>query len=277
MTEPRLTALIIARDEEAQLSACLDALAWADEAVVVVDAASGDATEAIARARADRVLVRDFDDFASQRNAALALATGEWVFAVDADERATPALANEVRSRVADPSSPCVGYRVPIRSTVFGRPFRGSGTQRDRPLRLFRRDAGRWVGAVHETVAIDGPIGRLRHHLTHQTHESLSIYLDKLNAYTTLEAHRLYEAGVRPRLFDQTLRPLWTFLKLYFGRLGFLDGPEGFAFCALSAVSVGVRNGKLRELARHGRKPVESIAPAAPGPPCAAVGAGCER
>jgi glycosyltransferase involved in cell wall biosynthesis len=249
MPDPRVSALVLARDEAHNLPDCLAALAWADERVVVVDAASRDDTEAIARRDADRVLVRPFDDFASQRNAALDLAEGDWVFAVDADERATPALAAEVRRLTAD--TPHAGFRVPIRSVILGRPFAYSGTQHDRPLRLFRRDSGRWVGAVHETVALRGTAGTLENPLKHRTIPDMKTFMNKIDIYTTLEALRFREQGRRCRLSDLTLRPAWTFAKLYLGKQGFRDGLEGFVFCALSGVSVGVRHWKHRELLRR--------------------------
>jgi len=250
--EPRISALILARDEAANLAGCLDSIGWADEIVVVVDRRGKDRTEAIARRRADVVEVRPFDDFAAQRNAALALATGDWVFAVDADERASPALAAEVRDAIQG-ASPHAGYRVPIRSEILGRPFAHSGTQFDLPLRLFRRDSGRWVGAVHETVELLGSVGDLRHALQHRTLPDMRTFLRKMNKYTTLEARAFHREGRRPRLFDLTLRPIWTFAKLYLAKGGFRDGVEGFVFCAMSGVSVGVRHWKHRELTRAGR------------------------
>lgn len=246
MAEPRLSALVLARDEAENLPGCLAALAWADERVVVVDAASRDASEALARRLADRVLVRPFEDFASQRNAALELATGDWVLAVDADERATPELAEEVRAAIA--SGARDGYRVPIRSVVLGRAFRFSGTQHDRPLRLFRRGHGRWVGAVHETVDLRGSAGALRHALRHRTLPDMRTFLAKIDRYTSLEARRLAADGCPARASDLALRPVWTFAKLYLGKQGFRDGWEGFLFCALSGVSVAVRGWKHREL-----------------------------
>jgi glycosyltransferase involved in cell wall biosynthesis len=227
---------------------------------VVVDEASRDETLAIARHGADVVTVRHFDNFAGQRNAALDLASGDWVFAIDADERATPELAAEIRRAVARPSggdsavwSPS-GYRVPIRSVILGRPFGFSGTQHDRPLRLFRRSAGRWVGAVHETVDLKGTAGVLRRPLLHSTIPDMGTFLRKINEYTTLEAIGFERAGRGPRVGDLTLRPVWTFLKLYFAKQGFRDGPEGFAFCALSGVSVAVRHWKQRERLRAGAR-----------------------
>ncbi|WP_435010673.1 glycosyltransferase family 2 protein [Tundrisphaera lichenicola] len=250
---PRISALIVARDEAENLPGCLASLDWADETVVVVDAASVDRTEAVARSLASKVLVRDFDDFAHQRNAGLALASGDWVFAVDADERATPGLAAEIRDAIQAPDSGPVGYRVPIRSIVLGRPFRFSGTQHDLPLRLFRRDRGRWVGTVHETVDLQGAAGQLYAHLTHRTIPDMHTFLRKIDHYTTLEALKFHREGRPHRLVDLTLRPVWTFAKLYLGKQGFRDGLEGLAFCALSGLSVAVRHWKHRELIQSGR------------------------
>jgi glycosyltransferase involved in cell wall biosynthesis len=250
---PTVSALILARDEAHNLPACLASLAWCDERVVVVDASSRDATEAIARSLADCVIVREFDDFAAQRNAALAAASGDWVFAVDADERSSPAQAEEVREAIG--SGRHAGLRVPISSVVLGRAFRFSGTQHDRPLRLFRRDSGRWVGAVHETVDLVGEAGELKHALAHRTIPDMKTFLEKIDRYTTLEARRLADEGVRPRFGDLSLRPIWTFAKLYLGKQGFRDGLEGLMFCGLSGVSAAVRSWKLREIAREGGAP----------------------
>jgi glycosyltransferase involved in cell wall biosynthesis len=256
MAEPRISALILARDEAANLPGCLASVAWADETVVIVDRASRDQTLALARRLADVVAVRRFDDFASQRNAALERASGDWVFAIDADERATPALAAEVCQVVSRPvSEPGAGilprgYRVPIRSVILGRPFAFSGTQHDRPLRLFRRDAGHWVGAVHETVALQGSAGLLRSPLEHRTIPDMQTFLRKLNEYTTLEALRFEREGRSHRALDLTVRPVWTFLKLYLGKQGFRDGLEGLVFCGMSGLSVAVRHWKHRERLR---------------------------
>ncbi len=250
MPEPRLAILVVARNEEKNLAGCLESGRFADERIVVVDASSTDATLELARRLADKVLIREFDNFANQRNAALALASADWVLSIDADERVTPELAVEIRRRLADTSNPYIGFRVPIRSEILGRPFGYSGTQQDLPLRLFRRDRGRWTGLVHETVAIAGPIGRMEPFLEHRTLPSIRVFLGKIDHYTTLEASDLHQSGRRFRASDLTLRPIWTFLKLYLGKQGFRDGLEGLMFCGLSAVSVAVRSWKLRELGR---------------------------
>jgi glycosyltransferase involved in cell wall biosynthesis len=253
MADARVSVLILAKNEAQNLPQCLETVRWADEVIVVVDRASRDETQAIAQRGADLVALRTFDDFANQRNAALALASGDWVFAVDADERATPELAAEVRRVTSDPRQRHGGFRVPIRSVILGRPFRYSGTQSDRPLRLFRRGAGRWVGAVHETVALSGSVGLLRNALQHRTIPDMQTFLRKLNEYTTLEAIRFEQERRVFRATDLAVRPAWTFLKLYVGKLGFRDGLEGLAFCTLSGLSVAVRHWKHRELIRSRR------------------------
>lgn len=254
LRRPRVSALILAKDEAENLPSCLETVAWSDEVIVVVDRASRDGTEAIAKRGADLVAIRTFDDFANQRNAALELASGDWVFAIDADERASPELASEIRRVISDPSHGHVGFRVPIRSMVLGRRFRYSGTQHDRPLRLFKRGHGRWTGTVHETVTLDGPPPPLLENaLQHRTIPDMQTFLRKINDYTTLEALKFHREGRRFRAIDLLVRPAWTFLKLYLGKRGFLDGLEGLAFCSLSGLSVAVRGFKHRELSRARR------------------------
>jgi glycosyltransferase involved in cell wall biosynthesis len=253
MPEPRVSVLVVAKNEAHNLAECLRAASWADERGVVVDEASRDATREIAQSMADVVIVRPFDDFAHQRNTALAAATGDWVLSIDADERATPELEREVRRVIADPANPCRGFRVPIRSVILGRPFGYSGTQHDLPLRLFRRDCGRWVGLVHETVELLGQSGTLESALGHYTLPNVQVFLGKLDQYTTLEARSALGLRRPFKTSDLTLRPLWTFLKLYIFKQGFRDGVEGFMFCALSGLSVAVKAWKVRELLGEGR------------------------
>jgi hypothetical protein len=251
MSPPTLTALVVAKNEARELPGCLAALRWASQIIVVVDATSVDATESIARRLADLAIVRRFDDFASQRNAGLAHATGDWILSVDADERVTPELRTEIERSISHAQN-TVAYRVPIRSNLFGHTFRYSGTQNDRPVRLFRREAGRWIGRVHETIELKGHVDTLSHYLTHTTHETIQEFLIKMNLYTDLEALQLYQSGTRPRWTDLTLTPLWTFARVYLKHQGFRDGAAGFLFCVLSAISTMVRGWKLRELySRH--------------------------
>jgi len=248
MPDPRISALVVARNEAANLPGCLASVSFAHERVVVVDPSSEDDTLEVARRLADVVIVRPFDDFASQRNAGRVAASGDWLLSIDADERATPELSDEIRRAVAEADDATAGYRIPIRSEILGRPFGYSGTQQDLPLRLFRRDRGEWTGRVHETVKLDGEARRLLSPLEHRTIPDVRVFLRKIDQYTSLEARDLYRDGARFRARDLTLRPAWLFLKLYLYKQGFRDGLEGLMFCALSGVSAAVRTWKLREL-----------------------------
>jgi len=231
---PTITAAIIAQDEARNLAELLPRLAWADE-MLVVDGGSADGTGEVARSHGARVSVRPFDTFARQRNHALALAGGDWVLSIDADERPTPPLAAEIRRQIA--STRHAGFRIPIRSSIFGRPFRASGTQDDCPLRLARRDRARWTGEVHERLRVAGSVGRLRARLEHETLPDLHAFLAKMHRYTMLEARGRVAAGRALRWGDAWIAPAREVFRRLVWKRGFLDGPEGWAFCLLSGLS----------------------------------------
>jgi glycosyltransferase involved in cell wall biosynthesis len=244
---PTITAAIIAQDEAQNLRKLLPQLAWVDE-IVVVDGGSTDGTVAVARSHGARVLCRRFDSFARQRNHALRAATGRWVFSIDADERPTPPLVAEIRRRIA--SGREAGFRVPIRSCIFGRRFRGSGTQDDRPIRLVLRGAACWVGDVHERLHVAGRVGQLRSWLRHETIPDLHAFLSKVHRYTLLEARARVEAGRAPRRCDAWWAPAREVFRRLVWKRGFVDGPEGWAFCVLSGLSEWVLAERHRRLWR---------------------------
>ena len=234
MTQQRITTIVLALNEADNLRSLLPQLRWADE-TLVVDGGSTDESVTIAESFGARTICRPFDDFASQRNAALSAASGDWVLYVDADERPSSRLAEEIRRRIG--VGGCRGYRVPIRSTIFGRRFRFSGTQDDAPLRLVARTAGVWSGAVHEQFSAEGAIGLLDSHLEHFTLPTVPAFLGKMQRYTTLAAEARVRDGCMPRAADVWLRPLLELFRRLIWKHGWLDGPEGWAFCGLSALS----------------------------------------
>ena len=235
---PTLAAAIITLNEARHLSLLLASLHWVDE-IVVVDGGSHDETVELANRWGCRTAVRPFDCFARQRNHALSLVKSEWVLSVDADERATSNLAREVRQRLNN--SRANGYRVPIRSRIFGRRFRFSGTQDDLPVRLFRRAAAHWVGDVHELLRVDGHIAKLDAWLEHETLPDLSTFLSQMRRYTALEAQARVVAGRVPCRHDMWINPAREWFRRLIWKHGWLDGPEGWAFCALSGLSEWVQ------------------------------------
>lgn len=253
MTTIPVSVAMIVRDEAPRLARLLPALSWAAQ-VVVLDGGSADATRDVARAHGAHVYEHPFDNFAAQRNRALDLAQFEWVLSLDADEQPTRALVAELARLVRDERE--AAYRVPIRSRIFGRQFRFSGTQDDRPVRLFRRTQARWHGAVHERLIVAGRIGQTRGHLEHDTLPDVSAFLAKMHRYTALAVERRAVADRFPRRGEATLAAVREIVRRGVFKLGMLDGPAGWLFCLLSGLSAFVEVDRLRQRMLHSALPL---------------------
>lgn len=251
MNVPFLSVAMITLNEERHLPALFRRLQFADE-IVVVDGGSLDATRRIAAAAGARVMSQPFDTFAAQRNRAIDACRGQWVLSIDADERPTERAIAEIIQRTREEHFDA--FQVPIRSRIFGRPFRYCGTQDDRPVRLFRRGQARWIGDVHEVLRVDGPVGLLRHGLEHETLPDLAEFLRKMDRYTSLAAADRVAAGRRPRRRDAWLAPWLEIGRRLIWKRGLLDGPQGWAFCLLSGLSQWVLADKHRRLWRESTK-----------------------
>jgi glycosyltransferase involved in cell wall biosynthesis len=230
-----LSVIVITKNEEACIDACLASVAWADE-VIVVDSYSTDKTVELCRKYTDKVhLSADWPGFGRQKNRALALAAGDWVLSLDADERVTPELRREIEAAMESPAGRAA-FAVPRRSSYCVRQMRHGGWWPDYVVRLVRRGRGRFSDdPVHERLVVDGPVGRLRSPLIHEAFGSLEEVLETMNRYSTAGAARMYERGRRTTLAGAILHGLWSFFHTYVLRAGFLDGREGF----LLAVSNG--------------------------------------
>jgi glycosyltransferase involved in cell wall biosynthesis len=244
-SRPTLSVIIIAQDEERNLPGLLATLTWPDE-IVLVDGGSTDATAAIARSFGARVHTRPFDDFCRQQNHALSLARGDWVLSLDADERPTLAMVAEIGRRL--PRCRENAFRARIRSSIFGRRMRFSGTQDDRQVRLVRRECAHWAGEVHEKLECRGPIGQLRHWLDHDPLPDLAAFLTKMHRYTTLAACGRLSEGLLPRRRDAWISTVREIFRRLIWKQGILDGPEGWAFCLLSGLSEWVLADTHRKL-----------------------------
>jgi len=245
----RLSVIVITRNEALNLRACLESVAWADE-IVVVDAQSEDATVRIAREFTDKVYEVEWQGYSEAKNYALDRATGDWVLWLDADERVPEELAGEIRAAISSPSG-VKGYRIPRKAYFLGRWIRHGGWYPGSVLRLFARGAGRFNGAlVHESLALRGRTGELKHPLLHFTDPTLTHYWEKLNRYTSLGAQELLRQGRSFRLRDLVLRPAFFFLRMYVLRFGFLDGIYGLMIAMLSACHVFFKYAKLWEMSR---------------------------
>jgi glycosyltransferase involved in cell wall biosynthesis len=230
---PRLSAIIITKDEAANIADCLDSLAFCDERIVV-DAGSSDGTLMIAREKGARVAAHGWKGFGPQKNFALSLAQGDWVLSVDADERVTPELAAAINAAIA--SDAADGYDIPRRSSFCGRMMRHSGWFPDRVLRLFRRDKGRFSDdLVHERVICDGKVARLNEPLLHYPVVRIEDAIRRMDSYSTLGAERIAASNRRVSFFTGIAHGAFTFLRVYVLRLGFLDGAAGFLLAVNNA------------------------------------------
>lgn len=247
MPRAPVSVCIITRDEEENLPACLESVAWADE-VVVVDSRSTDRTREIAAAAGARVLERDFPGHIEQKNFAVGEASHDWVLCLDADERLTPELRASVERALADPGDRA-GFACARLTFHGGRPIRHGGWYPDRKLRLFDRRRGRWGGRnPHDRVEVDGPVGRLEGDLLHHSYRSLSDHLRQIDFFTTIAAREKRARGRRFRLHDLVLRPPFKFLRMYLLKAGFLDGVPGLVVAVTGAYYVFLKYAKLREL-----------------------------
>jgi glycosyltransferase involved in cell wall biosynthesis len=234
-----LTAAVIALDEERMLPDCLDSVVFADERLVLVDAATVDRTREVARQRGARVEERAFDTFAAQRDAAILLAHTDWVLFVDADERVTPALRAEILGTIKD--AQCSGYWIPRHNYLMGRVIRHAGWYPDYQLRLLRPDRAHMDPGrpVHEVALIAGPVGHLREPLIHLNYRTLREFVRKQERYCGLEAQRWLATYGRPRqraLLGQPLREFW---RRYVRLQGYREGLLGLLLCALLAYYAG--------------------------------------
>lgn len=245
-----LTAVVCVRDEEAMLPACLARLAFADEIVVVVDDRTADASKLIAESAGAKVLVERFNGFASLKNKGMDSATSEWILVVDADERVSASLAEEIRA--LDPERR-VGFSVPIVNYFYGRQMKFGGWQ-ETPIRLLRRDAARYEGDLHETPRFrsqTAETGSLASPLHHFSHRSVLDNLHKTATFGDVQARELFARGA-PQVTTRSL--YWTVLREVLYRLvfkrGWRDGTPGVIeslYQPLSLLSVKARLWELQQ------------------------------
>jgi glycosyltransferase involved in cell wall biosynthesis len=226
-----LSVVLITLNEEANLSRTLQSVNWAQE-IVVVDSGSTDGTLEIARRAGARVFEEPWKGFATQKNSAIAHATGEWILSLDADEEVSAELALEIEA-LLDVEPRFSAYRIPRLNHFLGKPLRHGGYWPDPKLRLFRRGSTRFAQRpVHETIEATGSVGTLKNPLIHHCYPTLEEYIEHMNRYSSEGAQLLANKGRGSRslaawICNAFLNPAATFVYNYVFRLGFLDGREG--------------------------------------------------
>ncbi len=243
-----LSAVLIARDEEADIGRALEAVRFADE-ILVVDSGSTDATVDICRAAGARVLQHPFEGYGPQKRWAVEQARHDWVLCIDADEVPTPELADAVRALMAgDPPFPA--YRLTFHTVFMGRALSRGAAGRRGHVRLFDRRRARWTEArVHETVEVDGPVGSLPGIIHHHNVRDLSDAVAKLDLYSRMGAEELARRGRRPRGTAALLALApYHFLRHWLLAGNVLNGLPGFAWAFMLTATSVMKHLKLREL-----------------------------
>jgi glycosyltransferase involved in cell wall biosynthesis len=253
MTQPNtrqpLSAVVITLNCAAQLGACLDSVAFADE-VLVVDSGSSDGTVELAQARGARVLHQDWLGFGPQKQYAAERAHHDWILAIDSDERVTPELRASIEQALVAPDFRA--YQFPRCNRFMGRYLRHGEGYPDLGVRLFDRRHARWSDdAVHERVINIAAVGRLGGDLLHESAESLEAYLAKQNRYTTLAAETMLREGRRASPARLFFSPVVRFVKFYLLRKGFLDGVPGLVHTLIGCQNSFVKYAKALDLARR--------------------------
>ena len=245
-----ISVIIRTYNEERNIRDCLESVAWADE-IVVVDSASTDATVKIAREYTDRIIIQPWLGYIAQSQFATDHTANQWVLSLDADERISPELRDEVLSLDLS-STEHAAFAMPRRHFFMRQWINHSAWYPDYKIRLFRKDRCAWGGyAPHDVLKVRGTIKKMRHDIHHYIYRDLAHFAATKNQYSTLTAEDHFKNGRKARVIDFTLRPLYAFLYRYLIRLGIADGIAGFTISVMEAHAVFMKYVKLYELERR--------------------------
>ncbi len=246
----RISAIVRTYNEEQNIQDCLASLTWADE-IIIVDAFSTDRTVALARAFTDRVISQEWLGHVGQSQFATDATRNLWVFSLDADERVSPELRDEILALDLE-QTPHDAYDVPRRHFFLQRWINHSGWYPDRNIRLFRKDRCRWGGyEPHDKIQVPGSLCHLRHDIYHYIYRDMGHYAETKNRYATRTARDHFRTGRRATLLHFTLRPLYTFFDRYLIRGGILDGAAGYIIAVMEAYGVFLKYLRLYEMQRN--------------------------
>ena len=240
----KISVVVITKDEEKNISDCLKSIEWADE-IIVVDSESTDKTVELAKQFTGRIFIRKWEGYVHQKKYALSLARNEWILSLDADERITPELKDEILKLAPGEFS---GFRIRRKNFLLKKEITSCGWERDYQLRLLKRDkAGLSDRLVHEKFIVDGQLDTLKNPMLHYTFSSFSDYLEKINYYTSLKAQELFRKKKRVEAWTIFSHTVSAFFAFFFFKRGFKDGVYGMIISLLHSVSTMMNYIKLWE------------------------------
>jgi glycosyltransferase involved in cell wall biosynthesis len=243
---PGLSVIVSTYNEENNIRECLESVKWADE-IIVIDSNSKDRTVEIAKKFTDKVFISETKSFSEKKNYGIDKASCEWILWIDADERVPDSLKKEIRQIISTTANDTPVFKIGRKSFFINRFIKHCGWHPDYGIRLFKKSTGIKfsVVRVHERIDYDGKSKKLKNEIIHYTDLTFEHYISKLNSYTTSSALDSHENGKESSISDIIFRPVFTFLKMYFLKLGFLDGYTGLVLCTLSSTHVFVKYSKL--------------------------------
>ncbi|MFO0769107.1 MAG: glycosyltransferase family 2 protein [Nitrospiraceae bacterium] len=250
-----VAAVIIAKNEESNIRACLDSVAWADERIVV-DAESTDRTVAIAELGGARVFVRAWPGYGPQKNFGMDQASADWILIVDADERVTDSLQREIQTLLATrPADDVGGYEIPRKNFFYGKWIEGGGIYPDYQLRLFRKSSGRYDDVrLHEHLTVDGRIVRLHEPFVHFSMPTIGHHVRKMMWYTTLGADEKLKHARAISAWAIAAHHVGTIFKTYVMRGGYRDGVHGIIVAMFAGLHTFVKYAKACERLQANRE-----------------------
>jgi glycosyltransferase involved in cell wall biosynthesis len=256
-----LTVVVVAKNEAHNLPRCLASVrGWVAEIVVALNATTDDSA-ALAQCHGARVEHLPWRGYRDTKNAALALASHDWVLSLDADEEVSPALRENLAAFFARPDrEQFAGARFPRKVWFIDRWITHGDWYPDHSLRLFRRDRARWGGDefVHEKIECDGPVATLRGDLHHYSFPTLSSHVAKINPFADLFVRQQQARGRKFSIAAAVTRPAWRFVRAYVFKLGFLDGFPGFYIAWATAFGAFVRYSRLYEEESRGEPQMDT-------------------
>ncbi|HEY2919040.1 MAG TPA: glycosyltransferase family 2 protein [Candidatus Binatia bacterium] len=256
-SQAKISAVVVCYNEEDRIGDCLESLRWCEE-LVIVDSFSTDRTVEICQHYTHRVLQRAWSGYRDQKAYAHSQATKDWVLLVDADERVTPALRDEILHALAHDNGRYAGYSVPRLVHYLGRWWWRGGWFPDYDVRLFRHDRASWGGSdPHEKILVDGKVRRLHNPLHHYSYRNIEDHIQRINRFTSISSQELKKEGGRWRITDALFRPPVRFFRSYVLHRGFMEGFAGFHVAFTAAVYVFLKYAKLWELELEEKKKIE--------------------
>jgi glycosyltransferase involved in cell wall biosynthesis len=241
-----ISTVVLAKNEEKNLPDCLESIKWCDEIVLINDD-STDKTVEVAKKFKAKVFTHALNNnFAQQHNFGLQKAKGEWVLFVDADERVSPELKEEILKAIKKPK--INGFFLKRQDFFGGRALKYGETANVRLLRLARKGNGEWQREVHEIWEIKGEVGELKNPLLHYSHPTITEFLEHVNFHSSLHAQALKKEGIRASLFQIIFYPKAKFIQNYVFRLGFLDGTPGIIVALMMSFHSFLARAKLYQI-----------------------------